>query len=182
MRFTGKAPAVAGAFGTEYMSLRGWQGEAVISQLFRASIGVQRAFDRCFAQTGLTAQEAAVLVRCAEAKEISAGKLAQVMGRDKGKITRFIDRLEAGGFVRRESDPGDHRLLIIKLTARARRAVPRLKIIFDQVREQFFAGIQSDDLGRLSSVLSQLQENAGHLYEGKTSRNLQRNMRRRIPG
>jgi DNA-binding MarR family transcriptional regulator len=153
----------------EYMSLRDREGEAVISRLLRASIGLQKAFDRCFAHAGLTAQEAAVLVRCAEAKEISAGKLAQAMGRDKGKITRFIDRLEAAGFVRRESDSRDGRLLIIKLTARARRAVPGLKRIFDQVREQFIAGIQSDDLNRLGSVLSQLHENADRLYEGKTS-------------
>jgi DNA-binding MarR family transcriptional regulator len=164
------------------MSLREWQREAVISQLLRASIGLQKAFDRCFAGTNLTAQEAAVLVRCAEAKEISAGKLAQAMERDKGKITRFIDRLEAGGFVRRESDPRDHRLLIIKLTARARRAVPRLKMIFDQVREQFFAGIQSEDLDRLGSVLSQLHENAGRLYEAKTLGHRQRNVKQRVLG
>ena len=108
-----------------------------------------------------------MLVHCAEAKELSAGKLAQAMGRDKGKITRFIDRLEAGGFVRRVSDPRDHRLLIIKPTVRGQRAVPTLKRTFARVREEFLSGIQSDDLNRLGSVLSALHENAGRLYKGK---------------
>lgn len=116
-----RPPTSLGVSLTEYMSVRG-RGEAVISQLLRASIGLQKAFDRCFAYEGLLAQEAAVLVHCAEAKELSAGRLAEAMGRDKGKITRFIDRLEAGGFLRRASDPRDHRLLIIKPT---RRAQPR---------------------------------------------------------
>jgi DNA-binding MarR family transcriptional regulator len=143
----------------EYMSLREREGEAVISQLLRASIGLQKAFDRCFAHAGLTAQEAAVLVHCADAKELSASKLAQAMGRDKGKITRFVDRLEAGGFVRRVSDPQDHRLLIIRPTARAQRVVPRLKKMFEQVRKEFLAGIQSDDLSRLARFSHYWAEN-----------------------
>src|SRR2546429_616068 len=84
-----KPPCDLGVLLSEYMSLRGREGEAVISQLLRASIGLQKAFDRRFAYAGLTAQEAAVLVHCAEANELSAGRLAQAMGRDKGKITRF---------------------------------------------------------------------------------------------
>jgi DNA-binding MarR family transcriptional regulator len=170
-RLTRRAPENLGASLEEYISLRGREGEAVISQLLRASIGLQKAIDRCFAHAGLTAQEAAVLVHCAEAKELSAGRLAQAMGRDKGKITRFIDRLEASGFVRRVSDPRDHRLLIIKPTLRAQRAVPGLKRTFEQVREQFLAGIHGDDLNRLGSVLSALQENAGRLYDGKALAN-----------
>jgi len=88
----------------------------MLSQLFRASIGLQKAFDLCFAQTGLTAQEAAVLLRCVDAEKMFAGKLAKEIDRDKGKITRFIDRLESSGFVRRESDARDHRVLSIKPT------------------------------------------------------------------
>src|SRR5580698_3762652 len=81
----------------KYGSIREWQAELSISRLFRTSIRLQTAFDRCFSQFGMTAQEAAVLVHCAEEGETSAGRLAKAMGRDKGKITRFVDRLEEGG-------------------------------------------------------------------------------------
>jgi DNA-binding MarR family transcriptional regulator len=157
------------------MSLREREEEAVISLLLRASIGLQKAFDRCFAHAGLTSQEAAVLVHCAEARELSAGKLAQAMGRDKGKITRFLDRLEAGGFVRRAANPRDRRLLIIKPTVRGQRAVPGLKRTFEQICEQILAGIRSEDLIRLGSILAALRENAGRLYKRKTVSHLQRN-------
>jgi DNA-binding MarR family transcriptional regulator len=149
--------------GRNHIGIREWRGDDLISLLFRTSIRLQTTFDRRFAQFGITAQEAAVLVRCVEAGETSAGKLAQAMGRDKGKITRFVHRLEASRFLTRTSNPKDHRLLIIKATRRGSRMAPRLRMIFEELREQFFAAILTQDIAQLGSLLSQLYENAGRL-------------------
>jgi DNA-binding MarR family transcriptional regulator len=149
----------------KYGAIREWQAELSISRLFLTSIRLQTAFDRCFSQFGMTAQEAAVLVHCAEEGETSAGKLAKTMGRDKGKITRFLDRLETSGFLTRKSDPRDHRLLIIKATNRGRRVVPLLKMRFEEVRGQFFEGVLNIDIDKLETVLSQLHANAERLCE-----------------
>src|SRR6202047_5572897 len=65
----------------KYAGVREGQAELSISRLFRTSIRLQTAFDRCFSQFGMTAQEAAVLVHCAQEGETSAGKLAKAMGR-----------------------------------------------------------------------------------------------------
>jgi DNA-binding MarR family transcriptional regulator len=143
--------------------IREWRGEGLISLLFRTSIRLQTTFDRRFVEFGITAQEAAVLVRCVEAGEISAGKLAQAMGRDKGKITRFVSRLEASRFLTRSCNPKDHRLLIIKATRRGSRMAPRLRMIFEELREQFFDAILTQDIDQMGVVLSQLYENAGRL-------------------
>ena len=147
--------------------IREWQAEVSISRLFRTSIRLQTAFDRCFSQFGMTAQEAAVLMHCAEEGETSAGKLARVMGRDKGKITRFVDRLETSGFLTRKNDPRDHRLSIIKATSRGRRVVPHLRMRFEEVRSQFFEGVLNIDIDKLETVLSQLHANAERLCEEK---------------
>jgi DNA-binding MarR family transcriptional regulator len=157
-------------FEWKYTGIREWQAELSISRLFRTSIRLQTASDRCFSQFGMTAQEAAVLVHCAEEEEISAGKLAKAMGRDKGKISRFVDRLEAGGFVTRKSDPRDHRLLIIRATSKGRRLAPQLKARFGQVRNQFFEGVLHVDIDRLETVLSQLHANAERICEQKLSK------------
>ena len=151
----------------KFASIREWQAELSISRLFRTSIRLQTAFDRCFSQFGMTAQEAAVLLHCAEEGETSAGKLATAMGRDKGKITRFVDRLETGGFLTRKNDPRDHRLLIIKATSKGRRVVPHLKMRFEEVRSQFFEGVLNVDIDKLETVLSQLHANAERLCEEK---------------
>jgi DNA-binding MarR family transcriptional regulator len=151
----------------KYVGVREWQAELSISRLFRTSIRLQTAFDRCFSKFGMTAQEAAVLVHCAEDGETSAGKLAKAMGRDKGKITRFVDRLEASGFVSRRNDPRDHRLLIIKATSKGLRFAPQLKTRFEEVRSQFFEGVLNVDIDKLETLLSQLHANAERLCEMK---------------
>src|ERR1700676_2294557 len=161
----GKPPGQPEKPERKYGGIREWQAELSISRLFRTSIRLQTAFDRCFSQFGMTAQEAAVLVHCAEEGEISAGKLAKVMGRDKGKITRFVDRLETSGFLTRKSDPRDHRLVIIKATSKGRRFAPQLKARFEEVRGQFFAGVLNVDIDKLETVLSQLHANAERLCE-----------------
>src|SRR5438132_4335699 len=81
-----KPPCDLGVLLSEYMSLRGREGEAVISQLLRASIGLQKAFDRRFAYAGLTAQEAAVLVHCAEANELSEGGSPRPWGGTRARL------------------------------------------------------------------------------------------------
>lgn len=161
--FLGNPFLEAAVPGRKYFSIREWRGEDLISLLLRTSIRLQTTFDRRFAQFGITAQEAALLVRCAEAGETSAGKLAQAMGRDKGKITRFVHRLEASRLLTRSCNPKDHRLLIIKATRKGSRLAPRLRMIFEQLREQFFAAILTEDIDQLGLLLSQLYENAGRL-------------------
>lgn len=158
--------------GRKYIGIREWQVELSISRLFRTSIRLQTAFDRCFSQFRMTAQEAAVLVHCVEEGEISAGKLARAMGRDKGKITRFVDRLEESGFLTRKSDPRDHRLLIIRATSRGRRVAPHLKARFEEVRRQFFHGVLNVDIDKLEIVLSQLHANAERLCEEKAHKDV----------
>jgi len=167
----GKTPGKAEKSRWKFAGIREWQAELSISRLFRTSIRLQTAFDRCFSQFGMTAQEAAVLMHCAEEGETSAGKLARAMGRDKGKITRFVDRLETSGFLTRRNDPRDHRLLIIKATSRGRRVVPQLKLRFEEVRSQFFEGVLNVDIDKLETVLSQLHANAERLCEEKAHKN-----------
>ena len=146
-------------------SLREWQVELSISRLFHASIRLQRALDQRFASFGITAQDAAVLLRCEEFGETSAGKLAQAISRDHAIITRFVTRLEAAGCLTRALHPRDHRSSIIRLTRKGRRLCPYLKATFDEVREHLFEGVPSSDLGRLESLLAQLDVNADRILK-----------------
>ena len=171
--FLRNSPGRGGKTARKFAGIREWQAELSISRLFRTSIRLQTAFDRCFSQFGMTAQEAAVLMHCAEEGETSAGKLAKAMGRDKGKITRFVDRLETSGFLTRGSDPRDHRLSIIKATNRGRRVVPHLKMRFEEVRSQFFEGVLNVDIDKLETVLSQLHANAERLCAEKVHKTAQ---------
>jgi DNA-binding MarR family transcriptional regulator len=52
---------------------------------------------------------------------LTPGRLAQLSGLTTGTVTGVIDRLEGGGFVRRERDPGDRRRVVVVLDEQAAR-------------------------------------------------------------
>jgi DNA-binding MarR family transcriptional regulator len=154
------------------ISAKEWREDLLLSLLFRTSIRLQTSLDRCFLRYGLTLQEATVLVRCVEANKITAGKLAVTLGRDCGKITKFIDRLELGGLVKRDHHPHDRRYLVIKPTAKGRRTARSLAWVFTSIRRQLFVGIVEDDMDRLGKLLVRLHKNASRMSipEGETAR------------
>jgi MarR family transcriptional regulator, organic hydroperoxide resistance regulator len=47
---------------------------------------------------------------------LTAGEIGAHLGLTSGAITGLLDRLEAGGWVRRERDPGDRRRVIVHLS------------------------------------------------------------------
>ena len=153
---------------------REWQAELSISRLFRTSIRLQTAFDRCFSQFGLTAQEAAVLLHCSEDGETSAGKLAgRRWGETKARSRALLTGSKRAVSFREGDDPRDHRLLIIRATGRGERVAPQLKARFEEVRSQFFEGVLNVDIDKLETVLSQLHANAERLCEGKAHKDAQ---------
>ncbi len=141
------------------------QEEQVLSLLFRASIRLQSALDRYFIQFNMTAQESAMLVICVRLGEVSAGKLARTMLRDKGKITRFVDRLEEREFLVRRSNERDHRIRIICATGKARRVAPHLEMVFREIYKALFSGIPSGELDKVQDILLKLCANAERLYQ-----------------
>ena len=50
------------------------------------------------------------------AEPLTAGQLAGHLGLTSGAVTGLIDRLEAGGWVRRERDPSDRRRVLVHLS------------------------------------------------------------------
>jgi DNA-binding MarR family transcriptional regulator len=70
---------------------------------------------------------------------MTAGQLAELTGLTTGAITGVIDRLERGGFVRREDDPDDRRRVVV-------RAVPKRLREIDRLFEDLAA--RSTELGR----------------------------------
>jgi DNA-binding MarR family transcriptional regulator len=51
--------------------------------------------------------------------------LADLMGMTTGAVTRLVDRLEQGGFVRREPDPADRRRVVLRVVPERVRDISR---------------------------------------------------------
>jgi DNA-binding MarR family transcriptional regulator len=137
--------------------------DLLVFWLFRTCIKLQTSLDCRFRRFGMTVQEASVLLRCVEARRITPGQLAIALGRDKGKITRFVDRLESSRLLTRDIDRRDRRLSILKPTAKGKQVARAMASVFDSVRKELFVGILESDVLRLGKMLPLLHKNAVHV-------------------
>jgi DNA-binding MarR family transcriptional regulator len=147
--------------------------ELFLSMLFQTCFTVQVSLDRRFLRGGVTFQEASALLRCVKTSGITPGRLAVALARDKGKITRIVDRLVAQGLVVRDLNPPDRRFTPIKPTREGKRAARHLAALFESVRKQLFAGISDGELRRAERTLPKLHRNAIKLG-GKVQKTVRR--------
>jgi DNA-binding MarR family transcriptional regulator len=165
---------------------RGASEERLLDLVQRLGIQLQTVLDRRFHSLGVTAQEAALLIRCSEAREISAGNLARLMGRDKGGVTRHLTSLKAKGLVQRMPNLRDRRITIVQVTSRGQKLLPRCIDIFLEMRarvldEIFDVEIQqiSGALTRMHATLTGPETDNVRGYPHKTSRILYSKLKRR---
>jgi MarR family transcriptional regulator, transcriptional regulator for hemolysin len=177
-KFVGLVVPTAGARSWKALGAREWRKDLLVSWLFRTCIKLQTSFDRRFLRFGMTVQEASVLLRCVQAGKVTPGRLAVILGRDKGKITRFVDRLEASRLVTRDSHRGDRRFSVIKPTGKGKQVARALSYVFDDIRKELFLGISEQDVQRLGRTILQLHKNATQIGTGQKRGTVRR--RRRI--
>jgi DNA-binding MarR family transcriptional regulator len=127
----------------------------------QTGIQLQTAMDFRFRPLGLTAQEAALLIRCAEAKSRSSGKLASVIGRDKGGVTRHLDKLEARGLIERFASSRDRRVTLVRATRLGPKLAPRCSETFLEARSQLLGEFLEVEIHQLLGVLSRISARLG---------------------
>ncbi len=63
---------------------------------------------------GINLTDLACIGLLSESGPLTAGKLAELTGLTTGAVTGMVDRLERGGYVRRENDPLDRRRVVVR--------------------------------------------------------------------
>jgi len=104
-------------------------------------------------RSGLAPADVQCLMFLAESGATPSGRLAELTGLSPGATTRMIDRLEQAGYVRREADPTDRRLV------RVGPVVERVAT----VAEHFAALAESLETARAGYSDEQLQAIAAYL-------------------
>jgi DNA-binding MarR family transcriptional regulator len=137
------------------------ESEELLALIAQTGIQLQNAMDSRFRPLGLTAQEAALLIRCAEARSRSSGELASVIGRDKGGVTRHLDKLEARGFIERFTSSRDRRVRLVRATQLGRKLAPRCGEAFLGAQSQFLGEFLEVEIHQLLGVLSRISAQLG---------------------
>ncbi len=133
----------------------GVQTSAAIIRLAR---DLRTALDQRFATWGVTSQQAGLLIHVFTG-EISAKRLAELLGTDSAGVTRLLDRLEAKGYLARVPDGVDRRAIVVQLTDEGRELVPQLPGVFEEVAADLHRGVPPDQAAEvIDTMLANLRE------------------------
>ncbi|MBC5763018.1 MarR family transcriptional regulator [Ramlibacter albus] len=123
-----------------------------VSRLWRAEI------DRRLAEHGSTDAQWLALLRLQTMDQpVTQAALAAAIGVQNPSMVRMLDRLEAEGLIERTAVPGDRRAKAVRLTAKARPRLARIRTVTDSLRTELFRGIDARELDACMRVFSLLE-------------------------
>jgi len=143
---------------------QGGSRQPLLHQLARTLWSCKAAYD---AHLGIGASATWVLTLLAERDGMTQHEMTRDMRVDPSMITRMIQDLERQrGWIRRERDPGDNRLVRVYLTEEGRRQTRDLPARLATLERQLTAGIAQETVDTLRLLLHQLEESARALSHG----------------
>ena len=147
----------------------------VISDIARL---MRTEFDRRAKKLGLTRPQWLLLSRLHRHPGLSQSELATMLEVEKATAGRMIDRLEANGWVKRRSVPGDRRVKRVYLTAEAEREHKRMWPVAEATVDDALADLSAQDSKRLYELLSRVKETLVAMVEDASPKKAAQGVRR----
>jgi MarR family transcriptional regulator for hemolysin len=101
----------------------------------------------------------ALTVICHHDGELTQKALSEILDKDKSLIVTIIDTLTESGFVYRETNPADRREHLIRVTEKAKKAVPHIIEAFEEINNRITQDISTADMAVFENVLAKMQQN-----------------------
>jgi len=106
---------------------------------------------------GLTPIQHLVLEALWDEDGLSAGEIGKRLVFDGATLSGVLDRLSAGGWVIKQSEPEDKRMLRISLTHKSRDLKPKLAAIRNKTNEDLLARFSLEEKILLKRLLRDIQ-------------------------
>jgi DNA-binding MarR family transcriptional regulator len=124
---------------------------------------VTRAINRDLAEAGLpdlSWYDLLWALRRQPDRHLRVNELAREVVLSPTAMSRFVDRVEAAGYVRREPDPEDRRALRVALTDAGLDALRAMWPVYERGIERHFATALGSSAGRVRKMLERMSESA----------------------
>ncbi len=120
---------------------------------------VSHSFSMKLETSGVTVAEWVVLRMLYECgPSISPSEIARLTGLTRGAVSKLVDRATGKGFVIRTESKNDRRYQDIKLTAAAKKVVPKLTKLAQQNDDEFFSCLSPSERKTLVRLLKKVAE------------------------
>jgi MarR family transcriptional regulator, transcriptional regulator for hemolysin len=120
---------------------------------------VREAFEATLAEAGGSLGTWVVLSALSDVGIVSQAALASHVHLEGATITHHIDRLEAQGLVRRQSDPDDRRVRRLELTASGAELHNRLFAAVKELERTMTGGVEAEERRAFQRVLERVSAN-----------------------
>lgn len=129
--------------------------------MLRAEHEITRACNRVYKRFGVTYHQFQVL-RILEAADepLPQGTIGEHLMVSRANLSSLIDRMVAGGLVKRRSTRRDRRVVLIVLTDRGRSVLRAVEPMRDTVETLLMAGIPRDEAEHVVDVLEGMTDRA----------------------
>ena len=141
--------------------------ETLPFEIAETAHALRRAFDRRAATLGVTRAQWKVLFRLSRAPGLRQIELADLLDIEPITLSRILDRLAESGLVERRADPADRRAWRLELTPKAGPLLAKLRALGDELVDDAFAGLSSDEREVLREGLSRIRANLAAAAEDR---------------
>ena len=121
--------------------------------------GYRHLSDRLMEQIGIHRAPAALLCRLFLQDGLTQSELASQLSIQGASVTQVLQRMEETGWIRRERDAEDNRLVRVYLTEQGREKERSITDQFMKFQEAVFAGIAPRERAFLRQLLTQMHQN-----------------------
>jgi MarR family transcriptional regulator for hemolysin len=108
---------------------------------------------------GMSCGRCAVLIHLAQREGVNQAALGHILDVRSATLVRLLDGLEADGFIVRIPDPNDRRAHVLKLTAKARAIMERVRDLVRKIDDELQLGISKAEARQLRGLLCQIRSN-----------------------
>jgi DNA-binding MarR family transcriptional regulator len=120
---------------------------------------LRKRFDQKARGLGLTRAQWSVLAHLSRHQGINQNALAEILEVEPITLARQIDRLEKSGLVERRAVPGDRRMRIPLLTARALPIIEQMRALGLETRNEAMSGLSQESRDMLIDMLLAIKAN-----------------------
>jgi len=126
--------------------------EAIVMSYHRLTLAAEQLHER----SGLTTGMRSVLVTLDRTGPLSSSQLAAARIVSRQFMQKLTSSMVDDGWLARDANPQDRRVIILKLTAKAKRAVARVRRVERPLLEQLEKRLGRAELVRAVDILDQL--------------------------
>jgi len=132
--------------------------------LSRVHSNLVKIFQKKLKAYGITLEQG-VLFSCLSVRDgISPTELARMSFRDKPYTTRLINGLEAGGFIRRETNMNDGRSSLVFFTEKGVLLQGKILSVISDLDKWAIGAMSAEEVGQLRYLLNKLY---AHIEKGR---------------